>query len=291
VIAISLAVVLSNLGGDPVENILGPYAPKAEVAAERHKLGLDRPLVVQVGTTLAHVVQGDLGTSLRYQRPCLRIILDRVPASFELMAGALLLGILLGVPLGVIAALRAHSLVDRLVMSVAVGGYSVPLYWLSMIAVLVFSLNLHWFPAALRGGFDHLVLPVCVLATYPLGRIARITRSSMSDVLGEEYILAARARGLGALRVVIGHGLRNAALPVVTMVGLLAGVLLSSAVTVEAVFAWPGIGSLAVEAVSYHDFRLVQAVVIFGAIVFVGINFAVDMLYGILDPRIKAQVR
>lgn len=289
VIAVSLAVFLSNLGGDPVENILGPFAPKAEVKAERHKLGLDRPLVVQVASTLGNVAQGNFGTSLEYERPCLQIILGRLPASLELMAGALLIGLLIGLPLGIIAALRPFTFVDRFVMSIAIFGYSVPLYWLSMIAVLVFAIDLRWLPAGLRGSPDHLVLPVLVLSALPMGRIARITRSSMITVLGEEYILAARARGLSRTRIVVGHGLRNAALPVITVVGLLAGALLSSAVTVEAVFAWPGIGSLAVDAVAFHDFRLVQAVVIFGAIVFVGINFIVDVIYTLLDPRIKAQ--
>src|SRR5262249_28698591 len=158
---------------------------------------------------------------------------------------------LIGVPLGMIAALRPFTVVDRVVMSFAVLGYSVPLYWLSMIAVLIFSVQLRWFPAGLRGGLDPLVLPVVVLATLPLGRIARIPGSSMVNVLGEEYVLAARARGLSGMRVVVGYGLRNAALPVITVIGLLAGALLSSAVTVEAVFAWPGIGSLAVDAVSF----------------------------------------
>lgn len=290
VLAISLAVVLTSFGGDPVENLLGPFAPRDQVQAERERLGLDRPLLEQVMSALGNAAQGDLGTSLRYDRPTLSIILDRFPASLQLMLGALLVGIVVGVPFGILAALRENSLTDRIVMSLALVGHSVPLYWLGLVAVLLFAVKLEWLPAGQMGGWQHLVLPVLVLATLPLGRIARITRSSMSQVLGEDYILAARARGLTSKRIVVVHALRNAALPVVTMIGLLAGSLLSGAVTVEVVFAWPGLGSLAIDAVSFRDFTLVQGIVMFGAIVFVVINFAVDMLYGLLDPRIRSHL-
>jgi len=287
VIAVSLAVVLSSVGGDPVANLLGPLAPKEQVEAERAALGLDRPLPVQVISTLGDVARGDLGTSLRYEQPCWDIIKSRFPQSLKLMVFALLLGILVGVPLGVIAALRENTIVDRLVMTIALTGQSFPLYWLSMMAVLLFSLKLGWLPAGRADGWSHIVLPGVVLSLLPIGRIARLTRASMSRVLDEDYILAARARGLSATRTVGIHALRNAALPVVTIIGLQAGGLLSGAVTVEVVFAWPGLGSLAVDAVSFRDFKLVQAIVIFGAFIFVTINFAVDVLYGILDPRIR----
>lgn len=291
VIAVSLAVVLSNLGGDPVANLLGPLAPKEQVKAERRALGLDRPLPVQVVSTLGDVARGNLGTSLRYDQPCWEIIKSRFPRSLELMVSALLIGILAGIPLGVMAALRENSLVDRFAMTFALAGQSLPLYWLGMIAVLLFSLELRWLPAGRAGGFSHIVLPALVLATLPMGRIARLTRASMSRVLDEDYILAARARGLSTFRTVVVHALRNAALPVVTMIGLQAGGLISGAVTVEVVFAWPGLGSLAVDAVSFRDFRLVQGIVIFGAFVFVTINLVVDVLYGVLDPRIKHAAR
>ena len=287
VIAVSLAVVLSNVGGDPVANLLGPLAPKEQVEAERKALGLDRPLPVQVLSTLGNVARGDLGTSLRYEQPCWSIIKSRFPESLKLMVCALLLGILVGVPLGVIAALRENSIVDRVAMTVALIGQSLPLYWLAMMAVLLFSLKLGWLPAGRSDGWSHVVLPAVVLSTLPMGRIARLTRASMSQVLDEDYILAARARGLSTFRTVGIHALRNAALPVVTIIGLQAGGLISGAVTVEVVFAWPGLGSLAVDAVSFRDFKLVQAIVIFGAFVFVTINLFVDLLYGVLDPRIR----
>jgi peptide/nickel transport system permease protein len=286
-IAVSLAVVLSNVGGDPVANLLGPLAPKEQVEAERTALGLDRPLPVQIVSTLGNVARGDLGTSLRYNESCWSIIESRLPRSLELMIAAMLLGTFLGIPLGVVAALRENSFLDRFTMTIALAGQSVPLYWLGMIAVLVFSVQLGWLPAGRAGGWTHLVLPAIVLAMLPMGRIARLTRASMSRVLDEDYILAARARGLSSFRTIVVHALRNAALPVVTIIGLQAGVLISGAVTVEVVFAWPGLGSLAVDAVSFRDFRLVQAIVIFGAFVFVTINLLVDLLYGMLDPRIR----
>lgn len=287
VIAVSLAVVLSNLGGDPVANILGPLAPKEQVTAERTALGLDRSVPVQIVSTLGNVVRGNLGTSLRYNQPCWDIIRSRFPQSLELMVAAMLVGILVGLPLGVLAAVKENSVADRIAMVFALAGQSIPLYWLGMLAVLLFSVTLRWLPAGRSGGFDHLVLPALVLSVLPMGRIARLTRASMTRVLDEEYILAARARGLPRLRTVGVHALRNAALPVVTVIGLQAGALISGAVTVEVVFAWPGLGSLAVDAVSFRDFRLVQAIVIFGAFVFIAINLAMDLLYGLLDPRIR----
>lgn len=286
-LAITLAVILSDAGGDPVRNLLGPDATRADVAQERAALGLNRPLYVQIVSEIGNVARGNLGTSLRYDRSNLQLIESRLPYSAELMGAALLLAILVGVPLGVLAAVREDSAIDRLSMSAALIGQSVPLYWLGMIVVLVFAVDLGWFPAGYAGGLSHLVLPAVVLATFSLGAISRLTRSSMTQVLDEPYILAARAHGLSRGRVVFRHGLRNAALPVVTMIGLQAGALLSGVVTIEVVFAWPGIGSLAVNAVSFRDFTLVQAIVIFGAILFVVINFTVDVLYGLLDPRVR----
>lgn len=286
-LAIVLAVVLSDAGGDPVRNLLGPDATRASVAHERAILGLDRPIVVQIVSEIGNVARGDFGTSLRYDRPNWQLIESRLPYSAELMGAALLLAIAIGVPLGVFAAVREESWIDRLSMAGALIGQSVPLYWLGMIAVLVFAVDLKWVPAGYAGGLSHLVLPAVVLATFSLGAIARLTRSSMIQVLDEPYVMAARAHGLHRGRVIFRHALRTAALPVVTMIGLQAGALLSGVVTIEVVFAWPGIGSLAVNAVSFRDFTLVQAIVIFGAIVFVAINFTVDVLYGVLDPRVR----
>jgi peptide/nickel transport system permease protein len=287
--AITLAFFLSRLAGDPVANILGPLAPRDQVEAMRTELGLDKPLVVQLATTFGDLARGDLGTSLRYDRPNAEIIVDRFPESMQLAAAAMLIAGVVGVPLGVVAALRANTVVDRLLMAGAVVGQSLPLYWLGMMLVLLFSVRLGWFPAAMSGSWRHLLLPAVTLSTLPLARIARLTRSSVSDVIGEDYITAARARGLAQSRIVTVHTLRNAALPVITLIGLQLGGLLSGVVTIEVVFAWPGLGTLAVDAVSFRDFSLVQAIVIFGALVFVVINLLVDVSYGFIDPRTREQ--
>jgi peptide/nickel transport system permease protein len=288
-LAITLAFFLSRLAGDPVANILGPLAPREQVEAMRAELGLDRPLFAQLGSTFVDLVQGDLGTSLRYDRPNVEIIAERFPASMQLAAAAMLIAIVVGVPLGVIAALRQNTATDRVLMAGAVLGQSLPLYWVGMMLVLVFAVELDWLPAAMSGTWQHLVLPAVTLSLLPLARIARLTRSSVSDVIGEDYIVAARARGLTEPRVVAVHTLRNAALPVVTLIGLQLGGLLSGVVTIEVVFAWPGLGTLAVDAVSFRDFSLVQAIVIFGAMVFVVVNLLVDVSYGVIDPRTREQ--
>jgi peptide/nickel transport system permease protein len=288
-LAITLAFFLSRLAGDPVANILGPLAPRDQVEEMKAELGLDDPLLVQLATTFVDLVQGDLGTSLRYDRPNADIIVDRFPASMQLAGAAMLIAVVIGVPLGVVAALHQNTAVDRFLMAGAVLGQSLPLYWLGMMLVLVFSVQLEWLPAAMSGSWQHLVLPAVTLSTLPLARIARLTRSSVSDVIGEDYITAARARGLAEPRVVAVHTLRNAALPVITLIGLQLGGLLSGVVTIEVVFAWPGLGTLAVDAVSFRDFSLVQAIVIFGALVFVVINLLVDLSYGIIDPRTREQ--
>lgn len=289
VLAVTLAFLLGRLAGDPVANLLGELAPREQVEAKRQELGLDRPLPVQLAGAFADLARGDLGMSLRYNRPNTQIIASRLPASLQLAGAAMVIAIILGIPLGVLAALRENTLLDRVLMSGALLGQSLPLYWLGMMLVLLFSIRLGWLPAARSGTWQHLVLPAVTLSTLPLARIARLTRSSMSEVLGEEYVMAARARGLAELTVVGTHALRNAALPVVTMIGLQAGSLLSGVVTIEVVFAWPGLGTLAVDAVSFRDFSLVQGIVIFGALLFVSINLLVDLTYGFIDPRIREQ--
>lgn len=289
ILAITLAFLLGRLAGDPVANLLGPLAPVEQVEAKRAELGLDRPLAAQLATTFADLARGDLGTSLRYNRPNAEIIGSRFPASMRLALVAIVIAVLVGVPLGIMAALRENTLLDRTLMGGALVGQSLPLYWLGMMLVLVFAVQLGWLPPARSGTWQHLVLPAVTLSTLPLARIARLTRSSMSEVLGEDYIVAARARGLPEWRVVVAHAVRNAALPVITIIGLQVGVLLSGSVTIEVVFAWPGLGTLAVDAVSFRDFTLVQGIVIFGALVFVGVNLLVDLAYGIIDPRIREQ--
>ena len=288
-IALSLAFFLARTAGDPARNILGEFATEEQVLEKQIELGLDKPLPVQFANYLGQLATFDLGTSLRYSRPNLELILGRFPATIQLTVAGMLIATLIGLPLGIVAALKEGRIWDRISVFVALFGQSIPLFWLGLMFILLFAVAWGWLPAGQSGTWQHLVLPAVTLSVLPMARIARLTRSSLSEVLEETYITSARARGLKERTVVITHAIRNAALPVVTIMGLQAGTLLSGAVTVEFVFAWPGLGTLATQAVQFRDFTLVQAIVIVGAITFVLINLTVDVIYGIIDPRIREQ--
>jgi len=286
-IAVSLAFFLSRLAGDPVRNMLGDLAPADQVAEVRAELGFDRPLITQWFDYIGDLARGDLGESLRYGESNLSVVADRIGASIQLAVAALLIAVVVGVPVGLIAARHEGTWIDRALMSGSLLGQSLPTFWLAMLASLIFAVKLGWFPAGGSGRLSHLVLPACTLATLPLARVARMSRSAAVDVLQEPYILAAWARGVPNRRVLAAHVMRNISLPVLTIIGLQAGGLLSGAVTVEVVFGWPGMGSLAVQAVQFRDFPLVQSIVVVGAAVFVGINLLVDALCGVADPRVR----
>lgn len=288
-IALSLAFFLARTAGDPARNILGEFATEEQVLEKQIELGLDKPLPVQFGNYLGQLATFDLGDSLRYSRSNWELILGRFPATIQLTVAGMLLATLIGLPLGIVAALKEGRAWDRISVFVALFGQSIPLFWLGLMFILLFAVAWGWLPAGQSGTWQHLVLPALTLSVLPMARIARLTRSSLSEVLEETYITSARARGLKERTVVITHAIRNAALPVVTIMGLQAGTLLSGAVTVEFVFAWPGLGTLATQAVQFRDFSLVQAIVIVGAVTFVVINLTVDLLYGIIDPRIREQ--
>lgn len=287
-LAVTVAFFLGRLAGDPVYQIVGDNAPPAVVQEARQQLGLDKPLAVQYAAYVGAIAHGDLGSSLRYSRPNLTLILGRLPASLELAALALLIGILLGGLLGAVAAVNENGWVDRLSVALALIGQSVPAYWLGIMLVIVFAINLQWLPAGQSGDWQHLVLPALTLSTLPMARVARLARSSLVEVLHEPFVASARSRGLSARRVFFAHVVRNAALPVITVVGLQAGALLSGAITVEFVFAWPGLGNLSVQAVQFRDFTLVQALVVFGSTSFVLINLLVDIVNSVIDPRVRA---
>jgi peptide/nickel transport system permease protein len=286
-IALTLAFLLSRASGSPIVGILGPYATTGQIAAVEHEIGTDRPLAQQYGSYLEATVRGDLGQSLQYARPNGELIRSRLGNSIRLLAAAMLIAILVGVPLGVFAALREGTAWDRIASAVALVGQSIPIFWLGLVLVLLFAVHWQLLPAGQEGGLSHLVLPAVTLSLYPLAQIARLTRSAMAEVLHEPYIAAARARGIGSRRVVWRHALRNASPPVLTATALQAGTLLSGAVAVEYVFSWPGLGLLALDAVSFHDYTLVQAIVIVGAVAFVLITLGLDLLYGLIDPRIR----
>jgi peptide/nickel transport system permease protein len=296
-VSIVVFMVLHLSPGDPAEIMLGSAATKDDLARLRADLGLNEPLPVQYVRWMGHVMRGDLGRSLWMRRPVLPDVLDRFRATLVLTGTALLISTVAGVTLGVLAATRPHSWLDRLSGAAALFGASMPVFWLGIVLMVVFSLQLGWLPAsgmwAPYGGGDardllaHLVLPAVTLAAASVTIIARLTRSTMLEVLGQDYIRTARAKGLVERLVVARHGLRNALIPIVTVVGVQAGYLLGGAVLTETVFAWPGVGTLMVQGILARDFPLVQGCVLVIALSFVVINLAVDLLYAWIDPRIR----
>ncbi|RIV40550.1 ABC transporter permease [Micromonospora radicis] len=286
-IALSLAFVLGRLSGDPTTTILGPMAPPEQRAALRHELGLDLPLVVQYLDYLKGVLTGDLGQSLQFYQSNTSMIADRLPYTLQLVAAGMSLALLVGVPLGVLAATREGTRWDRAASTLALLGQSVPVFWFGMMLVVLFAVKLGWLPAGQSGTPKHLVLPALTMSVYPMAHIARLTRASMSEALAEPYIDSARARGIAGWRIVWRHAFKNAMMPILTIVVLQTGILLSGAVAVEYVYSWPGLGQLALQAIQFRDFPLVQAIVVFGALVFVLLNLLVDLVHSIVDPRVR----
>ncbi|MBO4205716.1 ABC transporter permease [Micromonospora echinofusca] len=286
-IALSLAFLLGRLSGDPTATILGPMAPPEQRAALRQELGLDLPLVVQYLDYLRGVFTGDLGQSLQFYQSNTSMILDRLPYTLQLVAAGMGFALLVGVPLGVLAATREGTWWDRAASTVALLGQSVPVFWFGMMLVVLFAVKLGWLPAGQSGTPKHLILPALTMSVYPMAHIARLTRASMSEALAEPYIDSARARGITSRRVVWRHAFKNAMMPILTIVVLQTGILLSGAVAVEYVYSWPGLGQLALQAIQFRDFPLVQAIVVFGALTFVLLNLLVDVVHSIVDPRVR----
>ena len=286
-----LAFVLAKIApGDPAVTVFqqlhGHPPSRAELVATRHRLGLDEPLPEQYADWLGRAVRGDLGTSYATGDDVRDELLSRAPATFELAGAATLLAVLIAVPLGVLAAVRRNSLVDQALRAAAMLAASIPSFWLAFLLITLFSVDLGLLPAAGRGGLAHLVLPAVALGLGEAAILARLTRSSLLEVLGEDYLTSARAWGLSEARVIVRHGLRNALTAVVTQVGLLFGALLAYSAIVEVIFVWPGIGRLAVEAIQARDYPVIEGFVVFAGTVFVLINLAVDLLYLRLDPRV-----
>ena len=286
-LAATLSFFISRLAGDPTIQMLGLSATPEQIAELKAQLGFDKPILTQDSTFIGDIVQFDLGNSLYAGQSNISLIESRIWASVHLTTLAVALGVLLGIPMGVYAAAREGKIIDRVISALAIVGQSIPVFWLGLMLVLFFAIKLSWLPAGLAGGWQNLVLPSVTLATIPLARVARLTRAAMTNTLEDQYIIAAKARGLSRKRVLFVHALKNASLPVVTLIGLQIGTLLSGAITVETVFAWPGLGTLATQAVRSRDITLVQAMVVFGAAAFIVINLLVDLLYGFLDPRVK----
>ena len=274
--------------GDPASVILGENATPEQVQALRRSLGLDQPLVLQYARFLGRALHGDLGTSIRAQRPALEVVLERMPATLLLTAGAFSFAVLIGMPIGVISAVKRLSAWDHGSMALALLGQSMPGFWLGLVLITVFAVHLRWLPASGMGGVSHVVLPAITLGMFLIGLIIRLTRSSMLDVLGQDYVRTARAKGLAERIVVMQHALMNALIPVVTLLGLQLGLLLGGAVITETVFAWPGVGLTTVTAIHQRDCPVVQCAVLVSAVLVLSINWAVDLLYHYLDPRVHA---
>ena len=301
--------------GDPAQLLLGQQATQEQVQQVRQNMGLDKPVIVQYGIFLADALRGDLGDSIVTGRPVTTELLVRFPATLELTAFAMLVAVLVGVPVGVISAVKQYSWLDKFTSVLALTGISMPIFWLAMILIVIFFVNLGWLPfpgrlgtgyavtsitglvlvdslltlnfPAFWDGLKHLIMPAIALGTIPMAIIMRMTRSSMLEVMGEDYVRTARAKGVVPWRVIFKHALRNAMLPTVTVIGLQAGLLMGGALITETIFSWPGVGQIAYQSVYQRDYAMVQGVVLYGAALFVLVNLLVDVLYAVLDPRVR----
>jgi ABC-type dipeptide/oligopeptide/nickel transport system permease component len=286
----TVVFVVMRLSGDPVPLLLPPDAPIAEMERVRRELGLDRAIPVQYGVYLANVVRGDFGQSIHFRQPALQVALSYLPATVELGLAAFLIAVIVAFPVGVFSAVRRNSTLDHAAMGLALVGQSAPTFFLGILFILVLSLRLDLFPTSGRGEWRHLVLPALTLGAFAMASIARITRSAVLEIQGAEFIRTARAKGVAEVWVVAKHTLRNAALPILTITGLQFGTLLGGAVVTETVFAWPGMGRLAIQSIYNRDYPVVQSTVFLAAVLFIIINLALDVLYGLLDPRTREAV-
>jgi len=280
-------LLIHMIPGDPVEIMLGESASTTDREALRVALGLNQPLWVQFQQYLTGLLQFDMGNSIHFRRPVSDLLLERLPATGLLAAMTLLITLVLALPLGIIAAVRRDTVWDSGAMTFSMLGVSIPNFWLGPILILVFSLWLGWFPVSGRNGFGSVVLPALTLSTGLIAVLSRMVRSSMLEVLGEDYMRTAKAKGLPPQRVILHHGLRNALLPVITLLGLQLGALLAGAVITETVFSWPGVGLLTIESIQSRDYPVVQACVLLISVTYVLVNLLTDLAYAWVDPRIR----
>jgi len=314
-VSIVVFFMVRAIPGDPAQIMLGQQATQEQVQQIRENMGLDKPIFVQYGLFLKDALRGDLGDSIVTGRPVTTELLTRLPATLELTAFAMLIAILVGIPVGVISAVRQYSLLDKSTSVLALTGISMPIFWLAMILVVIFGVNLELLPfpgrldpttgiTAITGfvlvdslltlnfagfwdGLLHLIMPALALATIPMAVIMRMTRSSMLEVMNEDYVRTARAKGVVPWRVVFKHALRNAMLPTITVIGLQTGLLMGGAIITETIFSWPGIGLYTYNSISSRDYASIQGVVLYAALLFVLVNLLVDILYAVLDPRVR----
>ena len=314
-VSIIVFLMVRAIPGDPAQILLGQQATQEQVQRLRAQMGLDKPVVTQYALFLKDAATGDLGNSVVTGRPVTVELLARFPATLELTAFAMFIAVLVGVPVGVISAVKQYSLLDKVTSVLALTGISMPIFWLAMILIVIFGVRLELLPfpgrlssgvsipaftglvlvdsllsgnfAAFWDGLKHLIMPALALGTIPMAVIMRMTRSSMLEVMGEDYVRTARAKGVVPWRVVFKHALRNAMLPTVTVIGLQVGLLMGGAVITETIFSWPGVGQIAYESIYRRDYAMIQGVVLYGALLFVLVNLVVDILYAVLDPRVR----
>ncbi|HLN15099.1 MAG TPA: ABC transporter permease [bacterium] len=284
---LTIVFTLLHLTGDPAALLAGDLATPDILQQIRHSYGLDQPLPVQYVQFLGQIVRGNFGYSYRQSLPVLELIGGHIGPTIELAVSALVVTVLIGVPLGVIAGANRGSPVDTTAMLASLFGLSIPSFWLGLMLIIVFGVLLGWLPVSGYGGLNHLIMPAVVLGGFEAAQLSRLTRTGLLEVLAQDYVRTARAKGLAPRLVLIKHALRNAALPVLTIVGLGFGRMLGGAVVVETIFAWPGMGRLGVQAVLARDFPVVLGTVVIGAAIFLVVNFLVDMSYGWIDPRLR----
>ena len=280
-------LIIHLIPGDPVEIMLGETATLTDKAKLRADLGLDLPISVQYFRFITNLVQGDFGMSFHFRQPAFDLIIKRLPATIELSFGALVVALMISVPLGILSAAKQYSVIDQTSLFVALLGVSMPNFWLGPLLIIIFSINLGWLPVSGRGDITHLLLPAITLGSSMAAILTRMIRSSLLDILKEEYIKTARAKGLPEQIILFKHALRNALLPVVTILGLQFGSLLAGSIITETIFSWPGIGRLTIQAIISRDYALVQGCVMIIALGYVFINLLTDLLYVWIDPRIK----
>lgn len=286
---VTIVFFVTRLVGDPVALLLPVGASPEQMQALTAALGLDKPLWQQYLTFFWQVMGGDFGQSFQFNRPAMEVVLERMPATIQLALVAIVLGTVIGGLAGSIAATRRGSVIEFVVMTLALLGQATPVFWLGIMLILLFAVDVGWLPTGGYGSPSHLVLPAFTLAVFVSASIARLLRSSMLDVLKEDYVRTARAKGLLPGTIFVWHLARNALIPVVTMIGILTGELLGGSVVTETVFAWPGVGRLIVQAIETKDFPVIQAGVAMIAAIYVGINLLVDLLYVVIDPRIRGR--
>jgi peptide/nickel transport system permease protein len=278
---------LLHLSGSPVDLLLRPDATPADRELLTHRMGFDRPIYIQYANYIRGVAHGDFGESLRSGQPALELVLERFPATLELAGTAILMAIAIAFPVGIIAAVYRGRLIDRLLMAIALFGQTIPVFFLGILLILIFGVKLGWFPVAGRGGFGHLVMPAVTLGLFSMARTARLLRSGMLEVLSADYVTTARAKGLTESRIVYRHAVRNALIPIITVLGLDFATLLGGAIITETIFSWPGLGRLIIYSISARDYPVVQAAVFVIALVYVVVNFVVDVLYVYANPRVR----